>query len=119
MPVSLSARVIDWLSQWISERTDGVVAVASSRENLPLLLSSVNASKSAFGALGFVDSLSPLAVAFARFPDAESGQDLDAGVACVDLQRHIGMMMETPVQVVDSVVKLNEQLSEFNTDLRM
>ena len=37
----------------------------------------------------------------------------------MDLKRHIGMIFEIPVQVVDSVVELDEQLSKFSTNLWM
>ena len=69
--------------------------------------------------LRFVDAALPRGDLGLVAAEAYGGEDLDAAVAGVDLQRRVGVGRERPVQVIDAAVEDAEQLSELLNDLRV
>ena len=118
-PVSLSARVIDWLSQWMQVRADGVVAVASGRREAAAALVEREREQLGVGSLGFVDAALPRRRSWRRSPMPNAARISMRRVAGVDLQRHVGMTRRAAVEVVDAVVEHAEELEQLGAHLRV
>src|SRR6476620_10372347 len=88
-------------------RADRVIAIAGGRRERAAALIERKGEQLGVSILGFVHAGLP-GSNFGVGADAEGSQDLDARVAGVHLQRNFGVMVEVSVDVVDSVVELDE-----------
>ena len=102
----------DRLALPVDERAaDGVVAVAGGGGEAAAGLVEREGEQLGVGRLRLVDTALPGGDLRLVPAEAHGGEDLDAAVAGVDLQRHVGVGHERLMQVVDPAVQDAEQLS--------
>lgn len=102
----------------VDERAaDGVVAVARGGGEAAAGLVEREGEQLGVGVLGFVDA-ALLGRDLGAGADAEGGEDLDAGVAAVHLEGHVGVRGERGVEVVDLRVE-RVPITRCTTRLRL
>src|SRR3546814_18060173 len=115
-------RISDWSSDVCSAdllalpvdegAADGVVAVAGGGGEAAAALVEREGEQLGVGVLGFVHTALP-GRDLGASSDAEGGRDLDAAVAAMHLQSHIGMRGERCVEVVDLRVAHRPELAQL------